>query len=115
MGIAAEMKLDGTLCECCGVVIREGEAQGFPRRCSDCGKKNIEIKRFIKEQADIQSRIEFTQEELREIYYFPFIENYFTMLGGLRNGAPPTFAEWLEHSGFKELDNGHYIKEHFTN
>lgn len=38
MGDIAEMMLDGTLCECCGVYIEEVEAQGFPRRCSDCGE-----------------------------------------------------------------------------
>ena len=33
MGEAAEMMLDGTLCEGCGGYI-EGEAEGFPRYCS---------------------------------------------------------------------------------
>lgn len=34
MGEVAEMMLDGTLCECCGVYIHDGEAEGFPRYCS---------------------------------------------------------------------------------
>lgn len=33
MGEIAEMMLDGTLCEGCGVYI-EGEGEGFPRYCS---------------------------------------------------------------------------------
>ena len=33
MGEIADMMLDGTLCEGCGVYI-DGEAQGFPRYCS---------------------------------------------------------------------------------
>lgn len=33
MGEIAEMMLDGTLCEGCGVYM-EGEGQGFPRYCS---------------------------------------------------------------------------------
>jgi len=39
MGEIAEMMLDGTLCECCGVVlVSEGEeAPGYPRRCKACG------------------------------------------------------------------------------
>lgn len=34
MGEIAEMMLDGTLCEGCGVYI-EGDAEGIPRYCSD--------------------------------------------------------------------------------
>jgi endogenous inhibitor of DNA gyrase (YacG/DUF329 family) len=33
MGDIAEMMLDGTLCECCGVPI-DGEPPGYPRYCS---------------------------------------------------------------------------------
>lgn len=37
MGEAAEMMLDGTLCECCGTYIGDGE--GFPGYCSaECAK-----------------------------------------------------------------------------
>lgn len=36
MGEYADMHLDGTLCECCGVTMR-GPGNGEPRRCSDCG------------------------------------------------------------------------------
>jgi hypothetical protein len=35
MGEIAEMMLDGTLCESCGVYL-QGHARGFPRRCFDC-------------------------------------------------------------------------------
>ena len=35
MGEIAEMMLDGTLCECCGVYL--GDADGFPCRCASCG------------------------------------------------------------------------------
>ena len=35
MGEIAEMMLDGTLCEGCGVYL-EGEGQGFPRYCGGC-------------------------------------------------------------------------------
>jgi hypothetical protein len=34
MGEAAEMMLDGTLCECCGVAL-DGDSPGYPRYCSD--------------------------------------------------------------------------------
>ena len=34
MGEIADMMLDGTLCECCGVYIETGEPPGFPRYCS---------------------------------------------------------------------------------
>ena len=36
MGEVADMMLDGTLCECCGVWMGDGEAPGYPRRCRDC-------------------------------------------------------------------------------
>jgi len=40
MGDIADMILDGTLCEWCGVYIEEGEvpleADGYPRKCADC-------------------------------------------------------------------------------
>jgi Zn finger protein HypA/HybF involved in hydrogenase expression len=35
MGDVADMMIDGTLCEGCGVFM-EGEALGVPRRCVDC-------------------------------------------------------------------------------
>jgi Zn finger protein HypA/HybF involved in hydrogenase expression len=37
MGEVAEMMLDGTLCEGCGVYM-DDEAGGYPRKCSDCDK-----------------------------------------------------------------------------
>lgn len=36
MGDVADMMLDGTLCEGCGVYL--GEAVGYPRRCRKCQK-----------------------------------------------------------------------------
>jgi len=38
MGEIAEMMLDGTLCEWCGVYI-EGDAPGYPRLCRDCASE----------------------------------------------------------------------------
>lgn len=35
MGEIAEMMIDGTLCEGCGVYL-DGDGEGFPRRCEDC-------------------------------------------------------------------------------
>lgn len=35
MGEIAEMHLDGTLCETCGVFL-DGETPGYPRCCEDC-------------------------------------------------------------------------------
>lgn len=35
MGEIAEMHLDGTLCERCGVYLHS-PAEGFPRTCEDC-------------------------------------------------------------------------------
>lgn len=43
MGEIAEMMLDGTLCEGCGVYL-PGEAQGIPRRCRDCRPTKAERK-----------------------------------------------------------------------
>jgi predicted Zn-ribbon and HTH transcriptional regulator len=37
MGDAAEMILEGIVCESCGVYI--GEAIGYPRKCKDCKKE----------------------------------------------------------------------------
>ena len=34
MGEIAEMMLDGTLCEGCGIYM--GDSYGYPRRCDDC-------------------------------------------------------------------------------
>ena len=38
MGEIADMMLDGTLCEWCGVYI-DGEEPGYPRLCPDCLKE----------------------------------------------------------------------------
>ena len=43
MGEIAEMMLDGTLCEECGVYIA-GEGYGVPRRCRDCRPSKKEQK-----------------------------------------------------------------------
>ena len=37
MGDVADMMLDGTLCEGCGVYM--GDGVGYPRRCSSCRKE----------------------------------------------------------------------------
>jgi hypothetical protein len=37
MGEIAEMMLDGTLCEGCGVALA-GCGEGFPRRCATCAR-----------------------------------------------------------------------------
>lgn len=37
MGEIAEMMLDGTLCECCGVYMDDYES-GHPRRCARCNR-----------------------------------------------------------------------------
>lgn len=37
MGDIADMMLDGTLCEGCGVFM-DGEAVDYPRLCADCAK-----------------------------------------------------------------------------
>lgn len=41
MGDIAEMMLDGTLCEGCGVYLH-GPSQGVPRRCRDCRPSKAE-------------------------------------------------------------------------
>ena len=44
MGEIAEMMLDGTLCEGCGVYL-PGDADGYPRRCKHCAAERAEAKR----------------------------------------------------------------------
>ncbi len=39
MGEIADMMLDGTLCEGCGVFLNE-ESQGYPCYCADCENEN---------------------------------------------------------------------------
>lgn len=51
MGEIADMMLDGTLCEWCGVLVDEGNlAPGYPRLCAECAseakKKGFEINKF---------------------------------------------------------------------
>ena len=36
MGDIADMMLDGTLCEGCGVLLADGESYGFPGLCDGC-------------------------------------------------------------------------------
>lgn len=43
MGEIADMMLDGTLCERCGVYIDdEDESPGFPRLCDACAQEALE-------------------------------------------------------------------------
>ena len=41
MGEIAEMMLDGTLCERCGVFL-DGDSPGYPRYCEDCAKDEVQ-------------------------------------------------------------------------
>jgi Zn finger protein HypA/HybF involved in hydrogenase expression len=43
MGEIAEMMLDGTLCEGCGVFLN-AEPEGFPCRCGSCARESKEIR-----------------------------------------------------------------------
>lgn len=45
MGEAAELILDGIVCETCGSYIEDGEEPGHPRKCSDCKPKKKRKKR----------------------------------------------------------------------
>lgn len=47
MGLIAEMMIDGTLCQVCGVYI-EGEACDFPRSCKECAKDQREAGRDMR-------------------------------------------------------------------
>ena len=49
MGEVAEMMLDGTLCQGCGVLI-DDDIPGYPRSCRDCAKEE----RAMKHQATLQ-------------------------------------------------------------
>jgi hypothetical protein len=42
MGDVADMMLDGTLCECCGVYI-DDEDGGFPRMCRSCESEGARV------------------------------------------------------------------------
>lgn len=52
MGEIAEMMLDGTLCQGCGVYL-DDESFGVPRYCSECARQNevAEIDRGARELA----------------------------------------------------------------
>ena len=39
MGEIAELMMEGYLCAECGVLIKDGEACGYPRYCPECGGK----------------------------------------------------------------------------
>jgi len=48
MGDVAEMMLEGTLCETCGVFIGDGD--GYPRRCRSCkGEDHADAGRYVLE------------------------------------------------------------------
>lgn len=51
MGDAADMMLDGTLCEGCGVFM-DGEACDYPRLCADCAKDRRSMGREVERNGD---------------------------------------------------------------
>jgi len=54
MGDIAEMMLDGTLCEGCGVYL-PGEGEGIPRYCRDCFPAAVKAGNALpKEKTDAQ-------------------------------------------------------------
>lgn len=40
MGEIADMIIDGTLCERCGLYIDDNEPPGYPRLCEDCQQED---------------------------------------------------------------------------
>ena len=51
MGDIADMMLDGTLCEGCGVFM-DGEAPDYPRLCSDCAKDRRAAGRVVERNGE---------------------------------------------------------------
>jgi hypothetical protein len=41
MGEIAEMMLDGTLCQCCGVYLDMDDPNGYPTHCEDCADEAL--------------------------------------------------------------------------
>ena len=50
MGDVADMFLDGTLCESCGIIL--GDGPGYPRRCAECGEDPLWTGIVVNEQGE---------------------------------------------------------------
>jgi hypothetical protein len=65
MGDIADMHLDGTLCECCGIFL--GDAVGYPRRCAECGADPSWRGSIIGVGGEIATRNTFTERKDKEV------------------------------------------------
>lgn len=54
MGEIADMMLDGTLCECCGVYL--GSDNDYPTKCADCASDNNEVQVVIPKKKKKKNR-----------------------------------------------------------
>lgn len=62
MGEIADMHLDGTLCESCGVFL--GDPVGYPRRCAECGSDPAWTGRTVGVDGEVVTRDTF--EEVKQ-------------------------------------------------
>lgn len=49
MGEVAEMMMDGTLCQTCGVFV--GEPDGYPRECNHCERESAKDRKAARQKA----------------------------------------------------------------
>lgn len=68
MGDQADMMMDGTMCQSCGVYIGNGE--GFPVSCNDCGRDKIENPWTVQKEQARQKKIrnkEWSTNKLKQL------------------------------------------------
>jgi hypothetical protein len=64
-GEIAEMMLDGTLCECCGVLMvdEHEEPAGYPVMCASCAADNDEQTTLRAHEVDMRQRTQCHQRK----------------------------------------------------
>lgn len=64
MGEIADMMLDGTLCECCGVYI-DDEHDGVPRKCAGC--MSADKRDVARDKSQIKEKCRHCQRMIKKI------------------------------------------------
>ena len=123
MGEIAEMMLDGTMCEACGVFIDEGEADGYPRYCSDeCAQsrgmtKSKQLQDFLLTDAEVKETCRGILDAFAEEFKFTIDKHTRALatshLKGFFSQLYLTADRQLHHYGFdKIITNNQHQNKH---
>lgn len=98
MGEIAEMMLDGTMCQCCGVFLNSGEeGDGFPVYCSGCEPEEEPVTQKKKVGSSEKRRRKKIRKILQDNFDTDVVEGFFSINKGWVDFLQSSLYERLKH------------------